>query len=95
MLCLYSRESHHNGTLSIVKAKCTQVVYEEVYEAVNDDIAWLSRGIIQVAFYNNVFMGLNFGFATWTASWKMREESLSIFSNKSMSGDHASELSIQ
>ena len=64
MLCFYSRESCCNGTSSIVKAKCTWVVCEEVYEAVNDDVAWSSRGIIQVTFHDNVFTGLNFSFTT-------------------------------
>jgi len=65
MLCFYSRELHYNRTLSIVKVKCTQIICEEVNEAVDDDVAWLSRGIIQVTFYDNVFVSLNFSFTTW------------------------------
>jgi len=95
MLCFYSRESRRDGTLSIVKAKCTQIICEEVNEAVDNDVAWLSGRIMQVTFHDNVFMGLNFSFTTWAASWEMEEESLSIFSNGSMSGGHVSESGAQ
>jgi len=39
MLCFYSRESRRDGTLSIVKAKCTQIICKEVNEAVDNDVA--------------------------------------------------------
>jgi len=68
VLRFYSRESRRNGTSSIVKAKCTWVVCKEVYEAVNDDVAQSSKGIVQVTFHNNVFTGLNFSFTTQAAS---------------------------
>jgi len=34
-----------------------------------------------IIFYNNVFLSLNFSFATRATGGEMREESLSIFSN--------------
>ena len=46
MLRFYSEESRHDGTLSIVKAKCTWVVCKEVDKTVNDDISRACGGII-------------------------------------------------
>ena len=43
---LLLRESRRNGTLSIVKAKCTWVVCKEVDKTVNDDISRVCEGII-------------------------------------------------
>jgi len=54
MLRFYSRESHRDGSLSIVKAKCTRIICEEVNEVVDDDVAWSSGWIMQVAFHDNV-----------------------------------------
>jgi len=88
-------ESRCNGTLSIIKAKCTWIICKEVNKAVNDNVAWLSGGIMQVAFHDYVFTSLNFSFTTWAVGWEIGEESLSIFSNGSMSGGHASESSTQ
>ena len=74
-------ESCCDGTLSIIKAKCTWIICEEMNKTVNNNVAWLSRGIIQVAFYDYVFTSLNFSFTTWAAGWEVGKESLSIFSN--------------
>ena len=95
MLHFYSKESRYNGTLSIVKAEHARVVCEEVYKAIDDDVAWPHGGVMQVAFHNNVFAGLNFGFTTWATSGEIREESLSIFSNGSMTSGHVSESCTQ
>jgi len=95
MLCFYSGESCRDEALTIVKAKCTWIVSEEVNEAVNDNVAWSSGGIMQVAFHDNMFMCLNFSMATRTSSWEVREESLSIFSNGGMTSHHASKLCTQ
>jgi len=43
---LLLRELHRNGTLFIVKAKCTWVVCKEVDKTVNDDISRVCEGII-------------------------------------------------
>ena len=95
MLCFYFKESCRDGALSVVKAKHARVVHKEVYEAIDDDVAWPHGGVMQVAFHNNVFAGLNFGFTTWATSGEIREESLSIFSNGSMTSGHVSESCTQ
>jgi len=64
VLCFYSKKSRCDRALSIVKAKHARVVHKEVYKAINDDVAWPHGGVVQVAFHDDVFMGLNFGFAT-------------------------------
>jgi len=61
-LCLYSKESYHEEALTIIKAKCTRVIHEEVDEAINDDVAQLYGEVMQVIFHDNVFAGLNFSF---------------------------------
>jgi len=58
-------------------------------KAVDDDIAWPHEGVMFIAFHNNVFSSLDFSFATRTASGKVREKSLSIFSNGGMASSHA------
>jgi len=95
MLCFYSGELCRNEALTIVKAKYTWIVSEEVNEAVNDDVAWSSREIMQVAFHDNVFMCLNFSVATRAPGWEVREESLSIFSNGGVTSHHASKSCAQ
>jgi len=62
-----------------------------VDEAVDNNVAWSSRGVVPVAFHDNVFMSLNLSFAAWAAGGEIREESLSVFSDGSMSSGHASE----
>jgi len=93
MLCFYSKESYHDRTLSIVETECPRVICKEVNKTIDDDVAWLRGGVVQVAFHDNVFMGLNLCFATWATSGKMGEESLSVFSNGSMTSGHMSESS--
>jgi len=83
----------HNRTLSIVKAKCSRVVHKEVDEAVNNDVAQSCRGVIQVTFHDNVFLGLNLSFTTWAAGGEVEGESLSIFSDGGMSSSHVGETS--
>jgi len=41
---------------------------------------------MEVTLHDDVFSSLNFGFTTWAASGKVREESLSIFSNGGVRG---------
>ena len=87
----YSEKSYHDGTLTIIKAKCARVICEEVNKAVNDDVAWSSREVVPVAFHNNVFMGLDLSLTTRAVSGEVREESLSAFPNRGMSSSHAGE----
>ena len=46
-----------------------------------------------VVFYDNVFLGLNLGFATRAADGEVGEESLSVFSNGGMTSSHVGEVS--
>ena len=62
-------------------------------EAIDDDVAWSRGGVMPVAFHNNVFLGLNLSFATRATGGEVREESLSVFSNRGMTSSHASEAS--
>jgi len=62
-----------------------------VNKAVDDGVVWLSRRVMPVAFYDNVFTSLNLSFAAWAAGGEIREESLSVFSDGGMSSSHASE----
>jgi len=87
------KESHRDRTLSIVKAECTRVVYEEVDKTIDDDVVQPCGGVMQVTFHNNMLMGLNLSFITWAASGKVEKESLSIFSNESMASGYISESS--
>jgi len=81
MLRFHSKELRRDRTLSIVKAECTRVVREEVDKTIDDDVARPCGGVMQVAFHDDVLTGLNLSFATWAASEKVGEESLSILSN--------------
>jgi len=83
----------HNGTLSIIKAKHFRVVRKKVDEAVDDDVAWSCGGVMPVAFHDDVFSGLNLGFATRAAGGKVREESLSVFSSGGITSSHVGEAS--
>ena len=85
--------AHCDGTLSIIKVKCFRVVYKKVDKAVNDDVAWLHGGVMSVTFYDNVFLGLNLGFATRATGGKVKEESLSVFSNRGVTSSHMGEVS--
>jgi len=62
-------------------------------EAVNDYVTQLCGGVVHVTFHDNVFSGLNLSFTTWAAGGEVREKSLSVFSNRGMSGSHAGETS--
>ena len=48
---------------------------------------------MSIAFHNNVFSSLDFSFVTRAAGGKVREESLSVFSNGGMASSHASKAS--
>ena len=61
-------------------------------ETVNDDVAWLSGGIVSVIFYDNMFTSLDLSFAAWAASGEVREESLFVFSNGGISSSHVCEV---
>jgi len=55
---------------SIIKAKCSRVVHEEMDKAVNDDVAQSCEGVMHVTFHDDVYLDLSF--ATWVAvgRWK-------------------------
>jgi len=46
-----------------------------------------------IAFHNNVFLGLNLSYSTRAAGGKVREESLSVFSNRGMTSSHMGKAS--
>ena len=48
---------------------------------------------MSVTFHDNVFSGLNLGFATRAAGGEVGEESLSVFSNGGMTSSHVGEVS--
>ena len=93
MLCFCSREPHHDRTLSVVKAKCFRVICKEVDKAINDDVARARGGIVSVTFHDDVFLGLNFCFATRASGEEVGEESLSVFSDGGVAGGHVGEAS--
>jgi len=64
-----------------------------VDKTVDNDIAWSHREVIHIAFHDNVFSGLNFGFVTQATGGEERKESLFIFFNGSMFSSHVSESS--
>jgi len=41
-----------------------------VYKTIDDDIAGASGWVIEIAFYNNIFAGLNFS-STWAADLRL------------------------
>jgi len=57
-----------DGFLSIAKIKGSWIVCKEVDEAIDDGVAQSCRKVIQVAFHNDVFLSLDFGFTTWATS---------------------------
>ena len=48
---------------------------------------------MSITFYDDVFLGLNFGFVTRAAGGEVGEESLSVFSNRSVASGHAGKAS--
>jgi len=95
MLRFCSREPRHNGTLSVVKAKCFRVICKEVDKAIDDDVARTCGEIMSITFHDDVFSGLNFSFATRAAGGEVWEESLSVFSDGGVASGHAGEVSAQ
>ena len=61
-------------------------------KAVDDDVVWSCGGVMPIIFHD-VFLSLNFGFATRATGGEVREESLSVFSNRGMTSSHAGEAS--
>ena len=64
-------------------------------EAVNDYVTQSCGGVVHVTFHDNVFSGLDFGFATRAAGREVWEESLSVFSDGGVASGHAGEASAQ
>ena len=48
---------------------------------------------MSIAFHDNVFLSLYFGFTTRVAGRELGEESLSVFSDGGMTSNHAGEAS--
>ena len=48
---------------------------------------------MSIIFHDDVFSGLNYGFATRATGGEVGEESLSVFSNGGMASGHAGEAS--
>jgi len=72
-------EPCHEGSLSIIKAKSCRIFCQEVHKAIDD----------------YVFTGLDSSLSTKVVDRELREESLTIFSNRSMSSGHANETYAQ
>jgi len=53
-----------------------------VDKAINDDVVQSHEGVMQIAFHDNVFAGLNLSFATWATSRKVGEKSLPMSAAK-------------
>jgi len=62
----------------------TRIVCKEVNKTIDDIVIRACKWIMEVILHDNMFSSLNIGFATWVASGKVGEESLSIFSNRGM-----------
>ena len=62
-------------------------------KAIDDDVAWSRGRVISITFHDDVFSGLNYGFATRATGGEVGEESLSVFSNGGMASGHAGEAS--
>ena len=62
-------------------------------KAIDDDVTWSCGGVMSIAFHDNVFLSLHFGFTTRAAGGELGEESLSVFSNGGMTSSHAGEVS--
>jgi len=78
-LCFCLVEPCHEGSLSIIKAKSCRIFCQEVHKAIDD----------------YVFTGLNSSLFTRAVGRELREESLTIFSNGSISSGHANEMYTQ
>ena len=61
-------------------------------KTVDDYIAWSSRWVVDIIFHNNMFMSLDSSLSARVVDGELREESLMIFSNRSMSSGHVSEV---
>jgi len=64
-----------------------------VDKAIDDDVAWSHGGVMPITLHDNVFLSLDFGFATRAAGGEVGEESLSVFSNGGMASSHVGEAS--
>ena len=59
MLRFYSKESHCDKALSIIKAKHARIVHKEVYKAINDNVTWPRGRVMQVTFLQVVLSHCN------------------------------------
>jgi len=80
-----SVELHHKGSSSVIKAESCRIFCKKMNGIVDDYVAWSSKWIVDVTFHDNVFMGLDSGLFTRAVGGELREESLMIFLNRSIS----------
>jgi len=64
-----------------------------VDKAIDDDVAWSRGGVMSIIFHDDVFSGLNFGFATRATGGEIGKKSLSVFSNGGVTSGHVGEAS--
>ena len=62
-------------------------------KAIDDNVTWSRGGVMSIAFHDDVFSSLHFSFTTRAAGGELREESLSVFSDRGMTSSHAGEAS--
>ena len=62
-------------------------------EAIDDNVTWSRGGVMSIAFHDDVFSGLYFGFTTRATGGELGEESLSVFSDGGMTSSHVGEAS--
>ena len=87
-------ESHCIGWLTIVKWKSSRIVIEEVNKTIDNNVAWSCGQTVEVTFYNNVFTGLDIGFATRATDRGVGKEFLLVLINRSMFCGHTGKLHI-
>ena len=62
-------------------------------KAIDNGVTWSRGGVMSIAFHDNMFSSLHFGFTTRAAGGELGEESLSVFSNGGMTSSHVGEAS--
>ena len=80
---------------TIIEAQGCGVVHKEVDKAVDDNVAWSCRGVIEVALHDNVFMSLYLSLTTRAAQRGVGEEALAVLTNGGMACGHVSKMGTQ
>jgi len=63
-----------------------------VDKAIDNGVAQSCGGVMPITLHDDVFLSLNFGFATRAAGGEVGEEPLSVFSNGGVTSSHAGEV---